>query len=171
MGPDTMTGGAGIWISGRCQLTVNDEPLPERAPGDASACATVAYRRPKLGLASSVSALTWPGTPVIEPVRPPAEALAPVNVTLPKSARDRMWQSWVEDDRHRDGASAIHSAEETVGLLICSCLLNVACRVRLLSETVTVGPLTATCALSRSPGRTVMVTGTWAAGTSSYQAE
>jgi hypothetical protein len=31
-----------IWISGRCQLTVNDEPFPERAPGDAFACAAVA---------------------------------------------------------------------------------------------------------------------------------
>jgi hypothetical protein len=30
---------------------------------------------------------------VSEPVRPPADTLAPVNVTLPKSARDRMWQS------------------------------------------------------------------------------
>lgn len=115
-----MTGGAGIWISGRCQVTVNDEPSPERAPGDASACAAVAYRRPKPGFASSVSALTRPRPLVIEPVRPPAAALAPVNVTPPKSARDRMWQSWVDDDRHRDGASAIHSAEETVGLLICS---------------------------------------------------
>jgi hypothetical protein len=36
-----MTGGAGIWISGRCQVTVNDDPSPERAPGDASACAEV----------------------------------------------------------------------------------------------------------------------------------
>ena len=90
-----MTGGAGIWISGRCQVTVNDEPLPDRAPGDASACAAVAYRRPKPGLASSVSALTWPRPLVIEPVRPAAVALAPVNVTPPKSARDRMWQSWL----------------------------------------------------------------------------
>jgi hypothetical protein len=77
----------------------------------------------------------------------------------------------LHQQRHRDGASAIHSAEETVGLLIVSCLLNEACRVRSLIETVTVSPLTATCALSRSPGWTVMLTGTWAAGTSSYQAE
>jgi hypothetical protein len=42
MGPDTMTGGVGIWISGRCHVTVNDEPSPERAPGDASACPAVA---------------------------------------------------------------------------------------------------------------------------------
>jgi hypothetical protein len=81
-----------------------------------------------------------------------------------------MWQSWLDDDRHRDGASAIHSAEETLGLLICSRLLNVACRVRSLREIVTVSPPTATCALSRSPGRTVMLTSTSAAGTSSYQA-
>jgi hypothetical protein len=58
MGPDTMTTTAGVWILGRCQLTVNDEPFPERAPGDAFACAAVAYRRPKLGAASSLSALT-----------------------------------------------------------------------------------------------------------------
>jgi len=37
-----MTGWAGIWISGRCQLTVNDEPLPDRAPGNAFASAAVA---------------------------------------------------------------------------------------------------------------------------------
>src|ERR1700722_4258879 len=117
-----------------------------------------------------MSALTWPRPLVIEPVRPPADALASVNVTLPKSASERMWQSWVEDERHRDGASAIHSAEETVGLLICSCLLNVVCRVRSLRETVTVSPLTATCAVSRSPGWTVIFTSTSAAGTSSYQA-
>src|ERR1700722_3795037 len=118
-----------------------------------------------------MSALTWPRPLVIEPVRPPADALASVNVTLPKSASERMWQSWLDDERHRDGASAIHSAEETVGLLICSCLLNVVCRVRSLIETVTVSSLTATCALSRSPGSTVMFTGTSAAGTSSYQTE
>ena len=160
MGPDTMTGVTGIWICGRCHVTVNDEPSPERAPGDASACAAVAYRRPKPGLASSVSALTWPRPLVIEPVRPLADALAPVNVTLPKLASERMWQSWLADERHRDGASAIHSAEETVGSLICSRLLNVVCRVRSLIETVTVALLTATCALSRSPGSTVMFTGT-----------
>ncbi len=84
-----------------------------------------------------MSALTWPRPLVMEPVRPPADTLAPVNVTLPKSASERMWQSWLDDERHRDGASAIHSAEETVGLLICSCLLNVVCRVRSLIETVT----------------------------------
>jgi hypothetical protein len=82
-----------------------------------------------------------------------------------------MWQSWLDDETHRDGASAIHSAEETVGLLICSRLLTVAGRVRSLMESVTVSPLTATCALSRSPGCTVMFTDTWAAGTSSYQTE
>jgi hypothetical protein len=60
MGPATMTTTAGIWISGRCQLTVKDEPRPDRAPGDAFACAAVAYRRPKPGGASIVSALTWP---------------------------------------------------------------------------------------------------------------
>src|ERR1700760_150248 len=98
MGPDTMTGRVGIWISGRCQVTVNDEPLPERAPGTAPAGPAGAYGRPKPGLASSVSALTWPGTLVIEPVRPPADALAPVNVTLAKSASDRIWQSWLDDE-------------------------------------------------------------------------
>jgi hypothetical protein len=41
-------------------LTVKDEPRPDRAPGDAFACAAVAYRRPKPGGASIVSALTWP---------------------------------------------------------------------------------------------------------------
>ena len=81
-----------------------------------------------------------------------------------------MWQSWLDDERHRDGASAIHSAEETLGLLICSRLLNVVCRVRSLREIVTVSPLTATCALNRSPGCTVILTSTSAAGTSSYQA-
>src|SRR5580692_10708281 len=160
MGPDTMTTTDGTWISGRCQLTVNDEPWPERAPGAAFACGAVAYSRPKLGAASSLSALTWPRPLVIEPVRPPADALAPVNVTLPKSASERMWQSLLDDDRHRDGASAIHSAEETLGLLICSRLLNVACRVRSAREIVTVSPLTATCALNRSPGWTVILTST-----------
>src|SRR5580658_7615714 len=143
MGPDTMMGWAGIWISGRCELTVNDEPLADRAPGDAFASAAVAYMRPKAGAASRVSALTWPRPLVIEPVWPPADTLAPVNVTLPKSASERMWQSRLADDRHRDGASAIHSAEETVGLLICRRLLNVVCRVRSLIEIVTVSPLTA----------------------------
>ncbi len=58
MGPDTMTLTTGVRIAGRCQLTVNDEPWPERAPGDAFACAAVAYSRPKPGVASSLSALT-----------------------------------------------------------------------------------------------------------------
>ena len=40
----------------------------------------LAYRRPKPGFASSVSALMRPRPLVIEPVRPPADALAPVNV-------------------------------------------------------------------------------------------
>ena len=66
-----------------------------------------------------------------------------VNVTLPKSARERMWQSWLDDERHRDGASAIHSAEETVGLLICSCLLNVVCRRQVADRDRDVSPLTA----------------------------
>src|SRR5580692_10594293 len=100
MGPATMTTTVGVWISGRCQLTVNDEPWPERAPGDAFACVVVAYSRPKPGAASSLSALTWPRPLVIEPVRPAADALAPVNVTLPKSARERMWQSRLAEDRH-----------------------------------------------------------------------
>jgi hypothetical protein len=43
-----------------------------------------------------LSTLTWPRPLVIEPVRPPADALAPVNVTLPKSASERMWQSWLD---------------------------------------------------------------------------
>ena len=148
----TTTTGVGVCGCGRCQATLNDEPLLERGPGDAFACADVAYMRPKPWSASSVIALTAPRPLVIEPVRPPADALAPVNVTLPKSASDRTWQSWLDDETHRDGASAIHSAEETVGLLICSCLLNATCRVRSLRETVTVSPLTATCALYRSPG-------------------
>src|ERR1700761_1514761 len=136
MGPEMMTTTVGVWIAGRFQLTVNDEPWPERAPGDAFACAAVAYRRPKPGAAWSVSALTWPRRGVMEPVRPPADTLAPVNVTLPKLASERMWQSWLADERHRDGASAIHSAEETVGSLICSRLLNVVCRVRSLMDSV-----------------------------------
>src|ERR1700751_4168218 len=152
----TTTMGVGACGCGRCQATLNDEPLLERAPGDAFASADVAYMRPKPGLASRVIALTAPRPLVIEPVRPPADALAPVNVTLSKSASDKMWQSRLDDETHRDGASAIHSAEDTVGPLICSCLLNVVWRVRSLMEIVTVSPLTPTCALSRSPGCTVM---------------
>ena len=86
---------------------------------------------------------------MIGPLRPPADALASVKVTLPKSASGRMRQFWscTDDESHSDGASAIHSAEETVGLDIGSCLLTVVCRVRLLIDTVTVWPLTATRAL------------------------
>ena len=92
-----------------------------------------------------------------------------LNATVPKL----LIGSWAHcpDELHSDGASTIHSAEETSGVRIVRVFSNVVPRVRSISAIVTCVPVTVTAASIWSPGRTVMLIVLPAAGTSSYQAE
>ena len=91
-----------------------------------------------------------------------------MNVTVPKLASGSGWQ--LPSCVHDDGASAIHSALEVSGLLICSVLLTEPPVVWSDSPIVTSVPLTLTSAEMWSPGRIVRPNLTGAEGTSSYQA-
>ena len=70
-----------------------------------------------------------------------------------------------------DGASAIHSAEDTSGAAIVRTFVKLVLRVRFLTCTVTFVPFTLTAAESLLPANTFSLIGTEPAGTSSYQAE
>ena len=97
-------------------------------------------------------------------------ALAPENCAVPKSASGSGVQSdtpWL----HVDGASAIHSALETSGLLTWRVLSNEPPVVVFDSWMVTLVPSTVTLLVMWSPGWTAMPTVTGGEGTSSYQAE
>ena len=67
---------------------MNDAPLADRAPGDASACAAVAYRRPKPGLASSVIASAVFGYPGAEAVG------HSLDLIIPEQFRARHWEGF-----------------------------------------------------------------------------
>ena len=94
--------------------------------------------------------------------------MAELNATVPKSASGSVRQ---RNPRAvaRDGASAIHSADDTSGAAMTSRFVNEVLRVRFFSCTVTSVPLTVTFAEIRLPGKIFSLTGTDAAGTSSYQ--
>jgi len=96
-------------------------------------------------------------------------ASAFVNPTLPKFVRVTVRQRPYPS--HADGASAIHSAEVTSGEGMESVFVNDVLRVRFLIVSVTFVPPTMTDAQSLLPGVTLSLTGTDAAGTSSYHTE
>jgi hypothetical protein len=96
----------------------------------------------------------------------PAVAVALLNVTVPKSVSGSVRYHLPS---HAEGASAIHSADETSGDDMCSVLVNPVPRVRSRRRTTTVCPDTDTDAETTSPARTDSRTRLDAAGTSSYQ--
>jgi hypothetical protein len=97
-----------------------------------------------------------------------AAAVAFVNFIVPKSVSG---STLVPPGVSAEGASAIHSAEETSGADIVSFFVNPASVVRLVSFSVTVVPFTLTDAEILSPAETFSDVRTDAFGTSSYQAE
>jgi hypothetical protein len=103
----------------------------------------------------------------IAPVWPAAVALALTNVTVPKFARGSGTQKPLRVQA--EGASAIHSADETSGDFMVSFFVKTLSRVKLRIWTVTLRPETATLATMESPGLIASLIVTGAAGTSSYQ--
>src|SRR5438105_14812504 len=114
-------------------------------------------------------AVAFQAESAIVPVCPAATAEAPENVIVPKFVSGSVRQP--PKRLHADGASAIHSADETSGEAIRSFLAATVPRVTFLMRNETVWPLTLTEALTVSPGRMVSFKRTELAGTSSYQAE
>src|SRR5262249_51608334 len=108
------------------------------------------------------------GSP-IGPVCAEAEADASVKATVRKSASGR----GVHPTRQNDGASAIHSAEETSMPLAVVCVVYALPVLRSWMATVMVVSCTLSWALMVSPGAIVMGSSIGLAGTgiSSYQAE
>ena len=100
---------------------------------------------------------------------PPAVASDLLKLTFPKSVSGTVRQR--PDVSQTDGASAIHSAEDTSGAAIVRTLVKLVLRVRFWICTVTFVPFTLTEAESLFPAYTLSLTGTEPAGTSSYQAE
>ena len=72
---------------------------------------------------------------------------------------------------HADGASAIHSAEDTSGAAIVRVFVKLVFRVKFLTVSVTFVPFTFTEAQTLFPAESLSLIGTDAAGTSSYHAE
>ena len=70
-----------------------------------------------------------------------------------------------------DGASAIHSAEDTSGAAIVRVFVKLVFRVRFSNVSVTFVPFTFTDADTLFPGESLSLIGTDVAGTSSYHAE
>ena len=104
----------------------------------------------------------------IVPAWPFAVADEPLNAAVPKSASG----NGRHDLRpHRDGASAIHSADEMSSWSGLACVLKVAPVVTSVIASVTRPVLSETSAEIVSPADTCIVIGIDAAGSSSYQTE
>jgi hypothetical protein len=96
-------------------------------------------------------------------------AVALLKPTVPKFASGSGWQ--LPELSHWDGASAIHSALETSGLLIGNVFVADAPVVVSDNDTVTFVPLTVTLPDMWSPDEIVRSSRTGAEGTSSYHAK
>ena len=125
-------------------MTLNDAPSAARslgtAPSDAGACSSIA-------VAAHASS-------TITPPCPAARAFADVKATVPKSASANVRQRSPELV-HADGASAIHSAEDTSGDAMKRRFVKDVFRVRFFSCTMTRWPLTVTFAEILLPGKTL----------------
>src|SRR5207244_7572636 len=96
-------------------------------------------------LVSSSTGVTVQAASEIVPVWPSAVAEADENVTVPNFVSGSGLH--LPKPSQPDGASAIHSAEETSGADAVSILVNVVLRVRFAIRSVTTCPATATLAL------------------------
>jgi hypothetical protein len=130
---------------------------------------SVVKRRPR-ALVERVIATADQAGSVMVPVCPVSlVAFAAAKLVVPKFASGRARQKPLAP--HADGASTIHSAELTSTRATSSRLVNEVPRVRSAMKSFTERPETATLADMVSPGRTVRLSLTGAAGTISYQAE
>src|SRR4051794_1909955 len=155
-------------------LTLNDRPPLDTPPGSAPTPPPSGSSEPLPKnapstplLISSIRVGDQAGSEIVPGWALPIAA-AFVKVTLPKRVNGNGVQRPAAEQV--EGASAIHSAEETssvcVGVIVRE---NRVCRVRFFRLIVTVWPFTSTAALMRSPGRTLSGIGTDGAGTISHQ--
>ena len=152
------------------QATAKDEPSLESGLGVAFAAGIVLAKRPRnrppdvpwrfTALAAQAGSLIVPTWPF--PVTDDA-----VKRTVPKFVSGSGRQS--PRPQHEDGASAIHSAEVRSGEVIVRFRVKNVRRVLFAIRIDTVFPVTATLAVNESPGASVSLIVTGAAGTSSYQ--
>ena len=156
-----------------CHETLNERPSADRSLGTAPMPGPSGSPLPKNRLVvppliSSIAVGVQVGSVIVPGCVFPIAA-AFVNVTLP----NRVSGTGVQRPLgvQFEGASAIHSAEDTSSCCVSVIVLeNRVCRVRFFRLIVTVWPLTSTAALMRSPARILSGIGTDAAGTISHQA-
>src|ERR1035438_9314889 len=168
--------GCSTWIDCSCQLTEKAPSEPGGAEGAAVIRALVGAKcrpapppTPAMTFwRSSCASVDQPGS-VIVPVCSPTVAVALENATFPKSVSASVSQAL--ELAQTEGASTIHSAEETS---MAETRFVVVKRVPVLRSrilSVTSCPRTVTDAVISLPGYTLSFRFTGAAGMSSYQVE